>query len=282
MDTASRIQGAVQSLSHLFSRKAKEGVPPRLANPVRYPFGEFELQLHASPGQEVELQISRDFKNWETLDKLVAAKEVTTISDKKAGAYGALFYRAVAGAGTSNYLGFLSVDLPPGYSLISNPLRGPSNEIGQLFSTVPEGCTINKYSLITFTLNKISFARGKWSSPLETLAPGEGALFFNASDGATAVHFVGEVPRDMQSVPVQTGTSMRGSLLPLAGRLDSELGFPVAAGDVISIYSNHNEKYAELKYTHEGWEREAPILRLGEGFWVAKSTAAVWKQRLPE
>src|SRR5688500_4537024 len=111
MEPASRIQGAVQSVTRLFSRRTKEIVPPRLAHPVRYPFGEFEFQLHAGLGQAVELQTSRDFKSWEPLDSLTTGKEMSVVSDKKAGNYAALYYRAVTGELISNYIGFVSFEM---------------------------------------------------------------------------------------------------------------------------------------------------------------------------
>jgi hypothetical protein len=281
MDTSSRLQTAVQSFTSIFSRKAQENIAPVLSNPVRYPFGEFEFQMRATPGESVELQTTRDFKHWENLDLLTPAKDLSVVSDRKAGNYPALFYRAVSGALRSNYVGFLSLELPPGYSLICNPLQSQSRAVADLFPLVPDGCTINKFSLVTFSLNKNAFQHGRWSNPTDTIGSGEAVIFRNPTDAPILARFVGEIPRAVQTQPVQTGTSLRGSLLPFTGRLESELNFPLAPGDIVSLYSNHNEKYLEYKYGEKGWEGEAPIVRLGEGFWIAKNSAAIWSQQLP-
>lgn len=281
MDTAARLQGAVQSITGLFSRKTKDIAPPRLCQPVRYPFGEFEFHMHSPAGDEVELEVSRDFRHWERLDNITPAKDASVVSDKKAGTYPVLFYRARLAELCSNYLGFISFEIPPGYSMVANPLRAASNQIASLFPAVPEGCTLTKFSLVTFALTKNTFSNGAWSSPADTLSAGEGALFFNAGESSIFARFVGEVPQDLQSLTVRTGTSMRGSLLPLSGRLDMDLGFPISAGDVVSIYSNSHERYFEMKYTDKGWAGEAPVLRVGEAFWVSKNTAKVWTQQLP-
>jgi hypothetical protein len=281
MDTASRLQGAVQSITSIFSRKTKENAPPQLSNPVRYPFGEFEFQLQALAGQTVELQITRDFRHWETLGKLAPAKDASVVSDRKAGNYPALFYRAVMGGTQSNYVGFVSFEIPPGYSMVTNPLHAASNQISDLFPLPPNGSTISKFSLITFSLTKNTFTNGKWTYPADTLLPGEGALFLNPSNNPVFARFVGEVPQKVQTVPLQPGTTIRSSPLPLAGRLDTDLAFPIEAGDVISLYSNQDGKYHELKFTDNGWLGEPPNLRLGEAFWIAKNTPALWSLQLP-
>lgn len=282
MEAPTRFQTAVQSVSRFFSKKNNREQPPRLLHPVRYPFGEFEFQLHAASGQVVELQTSRDFRNWEPLDTITLSKEVSVISDRKAGNFPSLFYRAVSGSFTSNYLGFISYDLPPGYSMISNPLQTERPQISHLFPSMPDETTLSKFNLVTFSMNKAVCQHQKWSHPSEILIPGEGGLILNPAEVPVTVRLVGEVSKTEQSIPIHTGTSMRASMLPLTGRLDTDLGFPIAPGDVVSLYSNHNEKYLEYKFAENGWEKEAPHLRLGEAFWVAKNVSGIWKQKLPE
>lgn len=239
------------------------------------------MQIHASPGQEVEVFSTRDLKNWELLETVMAAKETTVYSDQKAGQAAALFYRAVSGAFTSNILGFVTVEIPPGYSMVGNPLRNPASQVSALFPSMPEETTLNKFSLVTFSLSKNSFGPRGWSNPSETLTPGEGALIYNPTDSALTARFLGEVVPEGNSLPIHTGTTIRSSMLPLAGRLDADLGFPIGQGDVVSVYSNHNEKYLEYHYRERGWVGEAPLLRLGEAFWIAKNASAVWTQKPP-
>src|SRR6266511_117306 len=92
--------------------------------------------------------------------------------------------------------------LPPGWSLIANPLfhlRGttlrdaiPDNTVGELFKQAPRGTTILKFDNAThrFTRKNV-FQHGRWSNPHETLAPGEGAFLFNPTHGPLAVSFTG-------------------------------------------------------------------------------------------
>ena len=282
MEPSKRLQTTIESVTRFFGRPSQVPTAPRLSNPVRYPFGEFEFLLQASPGLELELQTSRDFKQWDTLDKMTAGRKPATISDSKASGDNRLFYRAVAGPLVSNVIGFVSFEVPPGHSIVTNPLLTASSHIESLFPGVPEETTLNKFNLVTFSLDKNKFIRGKWEHPTQSLLPGEGALIFNPGDTPWTARFVGEVNAQEQSMHIHAGTSLRGSVLPLAGRLDTDLDFPVQAGDVISLYSNRHEKYVEFKYTESGWAGDAPFLRLGEAFWVAKNTSAVWKQKMGE
>lgn len=283
MDAAARIQEAVQSFSTFFTGKPKVAEPPHLLNPIRHGTGEFEFQLSAKPGKAIELQISRDFQKWERLKTIERSSELVVISDRKAGEYKELFYRAVCGDLKSNYLGFMSVELPPGYSMISNPLQSPSHEIGALFPRAPEGTILSRFSLATGAMSNNKFEQGRWETPNDVLMAGEGALVRNPTDAVVLARFVGDVPKEPQSTPLQKGTCMRGPMLPVPGRLDTELNFPIAPGDVVSLYDSVVGNYIEFNFTQEGWAMgKAPQLRLGEAFWVAKSEAALWMQKLPE
>src|SRR5439155_8655155 len=95
-----------------------------------------------------------------------------------------------------------TLTLPPGWSLIANPLfhlRGttlrdaiPDNTVGELVKQAPRGTVLLEFDNATqrFTRKNV-FQRGRWSNPQETLAPGEGAFLFNPTRGPLAVSFTG-------------------------------------------------------------------------------------------
>lgn len=258
--------------------------PPRLLYPVRHAGGEFEFQLSAERGKPVDLEISRDFKNWERLKRITPEADLVAVSDRKAGQASALFYRARADDLKSNYLGFVSLELAPGYSMVANPLQPDSHEIARLFPNPPEGSILSKYSLASQSISSNKFQDGQWSVPGEPLMPGEGAVFFNPQDVPAQLTFVGDAAREPQTVPLQKGASLRGALLPVAGRLDADLGFPLSAGDAVSLYHRERKEYIEHRWDGARWNEESgpPILQLGEAFWISKTESAVWLQRLPE
>src|SRR5437879_2090017 len=83
-----------------------------------------------------------------------------------------------------------TVTLPPGWSLVANPLfhlRGttlrdavPDHTVGELFRQMPPGTVLLKFDNTTQRFDrKAAFRHGCWSNPRETLAPGEGAFLFN-------------------------------------------------------------------------------------------------------
>ena len=106
-----------------------------------------------------------------------------------------------------------TMTLPPGWSLIANPLfhlRGttfrdaiPDNTVGELFKQAPRGTTILKFDNATqrFTRKNV-FQRGRWSNPHETLAPGEGAFLFNPTSKTLALTFTDNWWYGAVSVPV--------------------------------------------------------------------------------
>lgn len=276
------VSGFKRSLSRLFVREKGPAAPPALRHPVRFPFGQFEVQIHAGPGQECEVEATRDFKSWELVETISTAKEITAWSDSKAEKHAALFYRVRSGEFVSNYVGFLKIEIPPGYSMISNPLHCASNAVADLLPGMPDQTILTRLNQVTFQLSENQFRQKKWSMPADKLVPGDGALIYNPAQTSLTATFVGEVATQAIRVPIHQGTTLRSSMLPLAGRLDTDLGFPISSGDVVSVYSNHNERYLDYTYKEGGWSGEAPHIRLGEAFWIAKNVAGSWSQKLPE
>jgi hypothetical protein len=282
MDAGSAFDAAKESVTRFFTRTKKSDIPPRLLHPVRFPFGEFEFQLEGGGGESAEILASRDLKRWDTLDGVTIGKQPIAYTDKGAGEFNARFYRASAGGKLSNVVGFAVRELPSGYSMISNPFTLGINTIANLLPTVPDGTVLNKFSVMAFQLSKNEFSQGRWSNPNETLGPGEGALLFNPADSEISLKFIGEVTTSATSMSIHQGMSMRSSMLPAAGRLDAELGFPIADGDVVSLYSSNEEKYLEHRFEGGKWKGEPPFIRLCEAFWIAKNESAIWAQKVGE
>jgi hypothetical protein len=70
----------------------------------------------------------------------------------------------------------------------------------------------------------------------------------------------------------------------VAGRLDTDLGFPFSAGDVVSLFDRARKEYVEHGWDGAAWTGASgpPEVRLGEAFWVAKTESAFWMQRPPD
>jgi hypothetical protein len=86
-------------------------------------------------------------------------------TDTNAASYPYRYYRTLSqGLASTNVIGFVSVEVPPGYSLVANPLLAPTNTIEILFKDLPEGSAVYKYNSAT----------GAYESGLTNASPASG------------------------------------------------------------------------------------------------------------
>jgi len=174
-----------------------------------------------------------------------------------------------------NAVGFVNVNVPPGFSMIANPLLGADSKIPTLFAGVPNGTSIYKFNANTgnYVINNYFFG---WGDPNMTLSPGEGAFIFNPNASAMTITFTGEVMQGALSNPISAGFSILSSQVPQSGQLDTALGFPVSNGDSIYKYNNATGAY-EISNYFFGWNTP-PVVNVGESFFAFKSSATTWNR----
>jgi len=252
---------------------------PTLSEAVRFPYGPFRFKTRLNRGALCEFHASTDLLNWRTLAKETAAAETLDYVDSDASKHSHRFYRVSAnGVFSDNILGYASITLPPGFSLIANPLRGANNSVAELFKGWPDGTTLNKFDTRFFRLSENAVAHGKWANLSEQLLPGEGAIFFNPTQDYKSHSFVGEVLQGNLSMPIPSGFSLRSSLVPQPGQLQEDLHFPIAEEDVIHLFDRDQQRYVLYPFEGGKWTSGSPVLSLGEAFWVAKTSAANWNR----
>lgn len=191
------------------------------------------------------------------------------------GAAGAL--TSMAQVYSVNAVGYINVDLCPGFSIVANQLdAGEGNNIvSKLLAGVPENTIVYKFNATTGAYGVNTFEFGEWTNPNETLAPGEAA--FVKVPSQTKVTFVGEVPQGALSVPLLAGFNMVSSKVPQAGAIDTVLGFPVADGDIVYQFVCSSQSYKIGTYEFGEWSpAPAPSIAVGEGFFVKKAAGGVW------
>src|SRR5262249_1996559 len=127
-------------------------------------------------------------------------------------------------------------------------------------------------------LKENCFRDGKWTNPHEKLAPGEGALIHNPTSDYRSLNFVGEIIPGKLTLPIPQGFSVRSSLVPVPGRLDTDLGFPMAAGDSIQWLEGEREDYVGNDYARAKWDETPPLISVAESFWIAKAAPGNWTQ----
>jgi hypothetical protein len=173
-----------------------------------------------------------------------------------------------------NAVGFVNVSVPKGFSMIANPLNAPTNTIPVLFAGVPEGTTLYKFDGTSYSVNVLDL--GEWTTPAQTLVPGEGAFILNSTAAAFTVTFVGEVMQGALSNPLPANFSIKSSQVPQTGALVSVLGFPAAEGDTIYQFSNASNSYSIHTLDLGEWTGGEPAPAVGESFFVKKVAAGNW------
>ena len=173
-----------------------------------------------------------------------------------------------------NVVGYINVDVPPGFSMIANQLDNGDNTVAALLPTVPDGTTIYKFIPATGSYDVSSFEFGEWSQAGMTLNPGEGAFILNPGEAFQAL-FVGEVKQGALSTDLVAGFQIVASQVPQSAELDTVLGFPVAEGDQVFQFNNATSDYTVGSYEFGEWSL-VPVPRVGEAFFVNKVAAGTW------
>lgn len=250
--------------------------PPLLAAPVRFPYGPFQFKAQLPKDISCEVQATTDLRNWISIFTGDSAGEFEYV-DSQASKFGHRFYRLnVQGTLSANVVGYATLTLPPGFAMIANPLEARDNSVAELFKGMPEGTTLSKFDPQSSRLSENTLTHGRWANPWEKLVPGEGAIIFNPTSDYKNLNFAGDVRQGSFSIPIPLGFSIRSSPVPQPGRLHSDLGFPIADGDVIHLHDRDQQKCVTYPFDAAAWSSNPPIVGVGESFWVAKQSPKNW------
>ena len=175
-----------------------------------------------------------------------------------------------------NVVGYVNVVLRPGFNLIANPLNSTNNGINTVIPNPGVGALLYKFTNPGgFSQIAENAGPGVWDVNL-TLAPGEGA--FITVPALTTNTFVGEVLTGTRTNAIPAGFSIRSSIVPQSGALDTVLGFPAVAGDFIFRFSNATGYVGGVFESAGGglWDPAPPAPAVGEAFWVQTVAAKDW------
>lgn len=254
--------------------------PPILREPERFPYGPFRWKSQLPPGTHYSVLASPNLQAWIPVVQGKVQEGPLEYVDSEAPKFSSRFYRLLVDEiYSANVIGYASVSLAPGFSMIANPF-GSSATVSDTFKKWPDGTSFNRFDTRQFRLVENVIKSGKWLAPDEKLPRGEGAIFFNPTMDYRMASFAGEVCQGNLSVPVPSGFSLRASLVPKAGNLVDDLSFPIAEGDVIHLFDRERQKYMVHPYQDGKWPAGPPIVAVGEAFWVAKTEPHNWVQNL--
>ncbi len=196
-----------------------------------------------------------------------------------------------------NVVGYVNIPLIEGFQLIANQLdfdgTGTNNTTVNVLgtNTVPVGTTVYTWSGTKY--NIASLAKSKtgvvaWNAT-NTLAPGEGAWVNVPTGGLTGTSSnlttVGQVDQGAlvnTHVPAAGGYSLVSSMIPLAGGLQTVLGYSnPQVGDQVYQWSITQGKYVINSFTKSktgvlAWTPAEPSIAVGEGFWLNSQAGGVW------
>jgi len=283
MDPKGILGSVSESVASLFGKKDKAATlpPPQLDSPVRFPYGPFQFKFQIPKGAAYEIQASPNLQTSQPLSSGKSSGEPVDYVDSDASKFSYRSYRVLAETVLSaNAVGYATINVPPGYSMIANPLQARPNTVSAILPGMPDGTALNKFDTRLFKLTENTVKGGRWINANETLSPGEGAIFFNPTADFKHINFVGEVMQGNLLLPIAAGFSVRSSQLPKPGRLHADLGFPISDGDVVHLFDRDRQKYVIYEYEPKKWESNPPVVGVGESFWIGKTKPGNWVQKL--
>ena len=195
---------------------------------------------------------------------------------------------AIASAQTSNVVGYVNVDLVPGWNLIANPLdAGEANTLDLV--TAPVGSSAYKmvngaYQIAVRSTDELGDYWDPWDITFE---PGEGLFVNIAGTEPVTVTFVGECVVGNHSIDLPAGWSLVGNPIPTAGAIVDgidTLGLDgaVAPGDAIYFFDSATQSYnIYSRSSDDSGEYWDPYdvnisVAVGQGFFVNKAAASTW------
>jgi len=199
-----------------------------------------------------------------------------------------------------NIVGYATVTIPSGYSLLANPLSaGATNGANEIMPII-DGEVILTWNGTKYNQVGYDSRFGGWvdanNAPANppSLPPGQG-FFFQNPLGPTNVTFVGQVvpnPGQTNTITLASGYSLVGSAIPanVTAITNSPVNLPVIDGMVILTWDNAHTKYVQTGFDSGfgGWidannaAASPPAYAIGQGFFLQNPLAPqTWKQSLP-
>jgi hypothetical protein len=171
-----------------------------------------------------------------------------------------------------NIVGYVTKTNVPGFALIANPLNATNNNISALYSDAPALTKIIRFvgGAYATSVNDPDFG---WS-PNALLNPGEG-YFIQVPAGPNYVKtYVGEVVLNSTN-NVPTGFSIRASVIPQTGLVQTDLLYPAVSLDKVIKWTGTAYQTFTLDPDF-GWQPSEPTIQVGDSFFAQKTAPANW------
>ena len=184
-------------------------------------------------------------------------------------------------------VGYVNASLPPGYTLLTNPLLNNDNSITAVFKgfqgDIPDGLTVyllEDEGYRSTTYDSVTGLFQPSDVAAELLLPGRGFFVLNPTAENQVLTFVGTILEGELINPLRAGYSLVGSMVPREATPE-DLSFPGEPGDVIYFFNPATQSYDRFSVFDDLDHRWSPALRpikAGEAFLVRKQRPADWIQ----
>jgi hypothetical protein len=172
-----------------------------------------------------------------------------------------------------NAIGYVSLSLPAGYSLIANQLhRASGNPLSVLLPDLPVGTTVFKYNSARGAFDShICVGGGTWL-PDASLEPGEGA-FVEVAAPAT-ITFAGEVRPSICAASGGPGLFLMACHLPIPAPTNLS---GMTGGDTLFRFNRITQAYdSYILIGRDIWLPSAPAVDVGEAFFILRESSLPW------
>ena len=190
---------------------------------------------------------------------------------------------------SQNVVGYVNISLPDvatagGYQIVGNPLNNSNNTLAVLIPNPVVGTKVFYYSggspvVCTFAYDDDDNLN--WGTHAnDVLAPGMGFWMKNPASTNQPITFVGEVAQGNRTNAIPSGFSLKASIVPQSGALDSLLGY-VPTVESTKVYQYASGSFVAHLYKYDDddnpyWQGGAPTPGVAEGFWIRENSATEW------
>jgi hypothetical protein len=183
-----------------------------------------------------------------------------------------------------NVVGYATVALSPGFTLVCNPLNNTAgNLLYNIITNVPDGTTVYMYTNGAFKLYQYFDGAGMVDLDAGVLAtnvtldPGKSAFFLVPGGVATNLTFVGEVLQGQTATTIGSGFNFLSVPVPLVGGVTTVHNLPAADSDTYYKWNPATQAFRLFQYFDgAGWvdldagALSEPAPQVGEGFIYTK------------
>jgi hypothetical protein len=181
--------------------------------------------------------------------------------------------------------GYVNIIIRPGLNLINNPLTVANNNANGVLTNMPPGTdgtvlfrfdpSAQKYMNAATYFAGVGWypLSGNLDDPALVLNPGEGFFLRSLTNADWTLTVVGQFYPGWLTNPIPANWSLKASIVPQSGLLQTSLEFPPVEADIIAQWDAVGHTFTTSTYEWSEWTPSQPSINVGEGFFVWRDPA---------